>query len=541
MSPDRTVIHVLFFADKPGQPVVLPLTDDYEVAFEKTSPITDQPSYCLQIARRSTPAVSAELSVASFTTLYGENGSGKTAMLLELCEGLVNWSNDSNISVLWEDRTGLHLAKGTSLQGVELQAGEVMKELNRSAMPDFFTAFYTTSPFERARLNRLKARGVKNLSTQAWQARQSDPIAAFSAYPYLKGRADFVSKTQVNITVKPISLVEALRTYGRRGTRTYSDLQPELKSYMKELDRSASLATKFILSFTLLRAADRFYEHQRHELIDALVTMIRENQPWLDDHLTSNLEQLNLLSNDPLLMELLFEAQQALEVVAKLFDGLRQWNRRASLSYLNRQIGRQIRRHEGLLSEVAALGLLELSFEALSCGQASMMSLYCSVAKAIGEFELQSEASSLVLCLDEAELFMHPKWQSLYVHDLLEFIQQFASVAKRTHLFISTHSLLVVADTPANRLFDLDCKRLDNAFGYTAKQTLTKVFKVDSFTGSCNAQRLSELSRLLNRGRLDSQQMNRALSITKTLASETLQSHVMDQLLVLGMKSDAQV
>lgn len=541
MSRKRTVIHVLFFTAKPGQPAALPLTDDYKVAVRKNSPITAKPSYRLQIARRSEPAAPAELSLASFTTLFGDNGSGKTALLLALCDGLAGWSHESPISVLWEDHAGLHLARGTSLQGVELEAGDWLDEPESCAVPDFFTAFYTTSPYERARRNRLKARGVMDLSANPEQAQQSDPIAAFSAYPYLKGHADFVSRTQVEMKVKPISLVEMLRTYGRRGTRTYSNLLPELKTYIQELDRTASAKTKFILSFTLLSAVDRFDEQQRHELIDALLQMIQANQPWLDDHLSFNHEQIEQLSNSPLLVELLVEAKQSLEATEKLFGGLLQWHRSASLQYLDQQIGEHIRRHEGVLYKVAALGLLELSFKELSSGRASLMFLYCSMAKAIGEFERQPETSSMLLCLDDSEMFMHPKWQRLYLQGLLEFIQRFEGVAERTHLFIATHSLIVVADTPAGRLFDMDRQQLGNAFGYTAKQTLEKVFKVESFTGRYNAQRLDELSGLLKLNRLDAQQLVRALDITRTLASEPLKSHVMEQLVVLGRQSDAQV
>ncbi|MDD1147919.1 ATP-binding protein [Pseudomonas sp. TNT2022 ID357] len=540
MSPDRTVIHVLFFADKPGQPLVLPLTDDYEVAFENTSPITDQPSYCLQIARRSTPAASAELSVASFTTLYGENGSGKTAMLLGLCEGLAGWRPQSKVSVLWENQHGLHLSCGTSLKNVELCSSLSIQSDNAAPVPDFSTVFYTTSPFEKVRRSRLRRRGLKDISPRFGKDVASELVAAFSAYPYLKGRVDFVCEARVELKLKPFSVLELLTAYSGHQLANYKSSYPTLKKNLQDLDRASSPEMKFILSFAVLDCVERLSAQDAVELINALLEMIKDYYPWLDDMLCNNPPLVDQLTENSLLTKQLLKASKALKVTKLLFEDVNTWRRNSSLAHLDEKVGHHIRKHEGVLAEVSAMGLLQFSFKQLSSGQASMMSLYCAIGRAFGEFESESAHQLMLLCIDEGEMFMHPKWQRMYIFDLLKFIEEFGSPAKRAHVFISTHSLIIAADTPAGRLFDLDNQQLTNAFGYTPKQTLNSVFAVGDFTGEFNLQLLTKLSAVLNREDQDPQSIGHARQIAGTLANDELRRHVQQQLNVLIGSEDAQ-
>ncbi len=146
----------------------------------------------------------------------------------------------------------------------------------------------------------------------------------------------------------------------------------------------------------------------------------------------------------------------------------------------------------------------------------------------------------MLLCIDEGEMFMHPKWQRIYIFDLLEFIGKFGRLAKRTHVLISTHSLIVAADTPAGRLFDLDNARLTSAFGYTPKQTLTSVFEVEDFTGKFNHQRLEQLAAVLNGEARSDKAMRQARHIADALANDELKRHVQHQLDILGSRANAQ-
>lgn len=539
MPPDHRVIHVLFLASKMDTPTVLPLSSKFEVTVERDSQKDRKTEYLLSISHSSDPS-DLELGVASFTTLYGENGSGKTAMLMSMCESLAGWDRESKLSLLWEDQDGLHVSLGGSLRSCSVRSDITLIEHGKRPPFDFLSAFYTTSPYERARRLRLKARGVKDISAKLGQAQEADPIAAFSAFPYLQGRADFVSKTQVEIKLKSVPFVELIKDYGRWGVKTYSQLNPELKSYIQELSRTASPPTKFILSYVILNGLEGLAEHELHDLIDALIALIRENSPFLNDQLTFNREQISQLSIHPLLSLQLAKANLALDAACTLFEDVKTWRRSAALSFLDEKIGRQVRLNEGVLSEVAALGLLQFSFKELSSGQASMMYLYCSVAKIIGEFERQSTASNLLLCLDEGEMFMHPKWQRIYIADLLEFIRLFKSAAKRTHICISTHSLIVAADTPAGRLFDLGQRQLTNAFGLTPKQTLTSVFEVENFTGKFNHLLLNKLAAVLNGETRSQEDLAQAREIADTLANVELKRHVQQQLDMLGWNANAQ-
>ncbi|MFJ7146194.1 MAG: hypothetical protein ACN6P5_01360 [Pseudomonas protegens] len=540
MSPERSVIHVLFFAGKSGRPIVLPLTDAYEAVIHPAEEPQDTLPFTLEITRSSSTCSRQPLDVASFTTLYGENGSGKTEMLLKLCEGLADWETKSKVSVLWENEQGLSLAKGVSLNKTRLLSSLQITQDTSSVPPDFSAVFYSTSPFEKLRRALLRRRKVKDVSPRFGLAVESEMVAAFNAYPFLKDKATFVSEATAEIKLKPVSLVDLVKSYAVDGARTYKTLEPEMKSRLHEVDRRSSVQTRFICSFAVLECLDRVSAEKLHLLIDALLAMIEVHGPWLNDLLLVDLPQLLLLARDDLLAEQLLKARNALEVIRPLFNNVNTWRRQATLAYLDEQAGHQIRQHEGVFSEVAALGLLHFSFKHLSSGQASMMSLYCAIARAFGEFERESQDRLMLLCVDEGEMFMHPKWQRMYIDSLLKFIKELGSLAKRTYVFISTHSLIIAADTPAGRLFDLDNQQLTNAFGYTPKQTLNSVFAVGDFTGEFNLHLLTKLSAVLNREIQDPQSIRHARQIAGALANDVLRRHVQQQLNVLTGSEDAQ-
>lgn len=540
MSPERTVIHVLFFAGKSGRPIVLPLTDAYEAVIHPPLEANKKTPGTLQITPSSSADGPGKLEVASFTTLYGENGCGKTEMLLGLCDGLADRRAQSKVGMLWENQQGLQLSCGTFLKDVELRSELPIHRSDAVAVPDFSTVFYTTSPFEKARRGRLRRRGVRDVSPRFGKDVESELVAAFSAYPYLKGRVDFVGKAQVELKLKPVSLLELVTVYGKSKQANYKSTDPTLRKRIQDLDRDASPEAKFILSFAVLDCVERLRDLDIHELIEALLEMVQDHYLWLSNLLSSNPPVVDSLSENSLLNKQLAKAYQALKVSQLLFADVNSWRRSSSLAYLNEHVGHHIREHEQLIGEVSHLGLLHFSFKQLSSGQASMMSLYCAIARAFGEFERESQDRLMLLCIDEGEMFMHPKWQRMYIDSLLKFIKEFGSLAKRTHVFISTHSLIIAADTPAGRLFDLDNQQLTNAFGYTPKQTLNSVFAVGDFTGEFNLQLLTKLSAVLNREDQDPQSIGHARQIAGTLANDELRRHVQQQLNVLIGSEDAQ-
>lgn len=540
MPSNRPVIHVLFFVGNSGTCAVLPLTDVYEAMVHPPSALLEQASPRLTISRStSTGQARSPLKVASFTTLYGENGSGKTALLLELCRALAKWQPQEKLSLLWEDEQGLHLSRGSSLKGVQLHSELEIDQGQKASLPDFSALFYTTSPFERLRRNRLRRLGVKDISPRFGKDVESELVAAFTAYPHLKERVTFVDQAQVTLKLKTVSLVELMTVY-RPDSSAHKALDPELKKQLLELEKSASPEAKFIWSYAILEGAESLTAQNLYDLIDELQELVQDHHPWLSKALSDPEFVLEQLTEHPPLLKQLTKARYALVMVKLLFADLNSWSRKSRLGYLDQQVGEHIRQYPHSYAELSNLGLLQFSFTQLSSGQASMMSLYCAVARAFGEFEQAFPEQSMLLCIDEGEMFMHPKWQRIYIFDLLDFIGQFGQLAKRTHVLISTHSLIVAADTPAGRLFDLDNARLTNAFGYTPKQTLSEVFEVEDFTGEFNHQRLERLAAVLNGEVRGLQALSQARHIADSLANDELRRHVQQQLDILGGRANAQ-
>jgi predicted ATP-binding protein involved in virulence len=127
--------------------------------------------------------------------------------------------------------------------------------------------------------------------------------------------------------------------------------------------------------------------------------------------------------------------------------------------------------------------------------------LFVGLARALAYVEGRRVRGQAILCVDEGEMFMHPRWQRKYITSVVEFICKFPEIASKLHLLVSSHSLIVAADTPSFRLFDVDRGNLVNSFGLNPKQVLSQIFHVESFSGERSAKEIARLTEFLKNPR----------------------------------------
>jgi predicted ATP-binding protein involved in virulence len=209
-----------------------------------------------------------------------------------------------------------------------------------------------------------------------------------------------------------------------------------------------------------------------------------------------------------------------------------------ALGELHNLLGDDLQHGNEVISHLTTHDVLSWSFTELSSGEVAFMMLYANIARALSPLEY-TDVGPIFLCLDEGEMFMHPKWQRDYISGVLGFLEKFPDVASKIHLFMSTHSLIVAADTPPNRLFDVLEGRHVNGFGLNPKQTLYEVFHVDNFSGKLSTDRMKSITRCLRDG-WKPEELNEARAVAATLADVHLRKYVEQQLGNLGRNANAQ-
>ena len=527
MPVNTLKIHNVFFLES-GKLTVLALTSEYSVELSN-NPQSRQASE-IKIGRSTEEHSGVSLNLASFTTLFGENGSGKTDLLLTLCQGLAAWTPKSRLSLLWEDEHGLKLARSDSLNKVPVQPP--FEAIIHNKAPAITTAFYTTSPFESLRRARLKAHGVLDISPRFGSQVSFDAPSTFLAYELLRNRAPFVANAKVELKASIPDLFSLLKTYSFPSVRKEISQSPSWRNNsLKAAGRALDQEERFALSFIILDSAETDTSGELYTFTDELREMLYSHSPSATQPGTDTWPKFFYLETTNTDRKKRYqEAFNGYQLICALFEDNESWRRTARISFLDEKIGNLIRGNAALVAKLTKLGFLRWSFHELSSGQASMMSLYCSLAMTLGAFEKDCNAAALLLCIDEGEMFMHPRWQREYISQLLEFIHTFPGAASKLHLLVSTHSLIVAADSPPGRLFDLEEKRLKNAFGYSPKQTLSGVFNVEEFSGDYSAGLIAKISATLKSRHPTDEQRREALEIARSLSNDDVREQVEQRL-----------
>jgi predicted ATP-binding protein involved in virulence len=134
------------------------------------------------------------------------------------------------------------------------------------------------------------------------------------------------------------------------------------------------------------------------------------------------------------------------------------------------------------------------------------------------------------LFIDEGEMFMHPAWQRRYITDLLTFLGKYPEVSSRLHVVLSTHSLIVAADAPPNRLFNVKSGEMVNGFGYGPKDLLDYIYGVREFQGEHAGRLMESLVGHIRNRNSESMRAEVALELASNIADDRLRKYLTNEL-----------
>lgn len=97
---------------------------------------------------------------------------------------------------------------------------------------------------------------------------------------------------------------------------------------------------------------------------------------------------------------------------------------------------------------VKGIDCLDFSWN-MSSGEQALLSLFARLAS-ISDHDL-SNYHSLLICIDEADLFFHPEWQQEFVYKLQEKLPKIYA-GKKIQIIITSHSPIFLSDIPRNHI-----------------------------------------------------------------------------------------
>jgi hypothetical protein len=516
------------------------LSNEYVVAFSENRITIDA-------AVQQKMPLSLKHEIASLHTLFGANGSGKTAIMLRIAEAL-GMEGEMNISVHFERANELYFYSAPELHGYRL--GGTSKTKRAKELPHIASVFYTSSPYEwDRRHNVLERAGCLDVSPRYGSSNQLDGLALLEVKDLL-GR--FMKHARLGISANLIPLVEIseLMSVAHPERTDSTDLGSMLKALLFGLPRSSmadeSLRLRVLCSIADIRQGDRRLSRMwpsllAGSLIKALNSNMLPDEPSRHDSIA--LRRISPTRRRKIFWDMeahlraeVKRAYQGSEGIIATLEELSRWTTQRKRSEiqatpdtfeknLNVRLG-----DRASLERCSALGLVKFSLAQLSSGETALAVFSAALHGALSKLQgRRAGRGPVLLLIDEGEMFLHPKWQRDYIGNILALMSLFPRLAKRSHVLLSSHSLIVAADTPPNCLIDIEHRRTLNGFGLGPKSLLYNVYEVDELSGAYTNPALTQLADYFGDG---GQKISKpeALLTAEALADDNIRTYLVNKI-----------
>lgn len=523
-------VHSLYVQNSAGQPSEIKISKKYQTTLvDGTIRVERRPEYA---------SLPVEKRVASFTTLFGMNGTGKTSLLFALCQTCSSSARGQPLGVLFSVNKRLTLFRGRALSGWDIEPGAEPLDVSRNA-PSLDTVFYSTSPFESGRRAELKRYGVHDVSPTFGPNHRFDGLNLIMNHEYLPGSAAQECKDRelqvrgwVSRQMLPIEWIDELLR--RHAYQAEQDLiaaarklfsqwlkaipnpeQDVLTANLKiisEIEGNGNVVGRFVGE--LLGLASKEQDRRGTAPEDGWYNLVELSTRVID-------ESGFIPANGAAVLAFLGTLRRALGEVAV---GTR-FTVSATSVQLKDALKEVEREFPGIARFAADLGFLEFRLRNLSSGQFAFLHLYAALGSALSRLSASEEETPVFVMIDEGEMFFHLAWQREYIQGLLEFIEGFAESKRPVHVVIATHSLIVAADSPPYSLFDVQKGIECNGFGFGPRATLDDVYGVRTFAGKYTEKMIDQLTGFLKNPNRKATPKVRALA--NALAEPQLKEYVM--------------
>ncbi|WP_167748746.1 AAA family ATPase [Pseudomonas kribbensis] len=137
-----------------------------------------------------------------------------------------------------------------------------------------------------------------------------------------------------------------------------------------------------------------------------------------------------------------------------------------------------------------------MTWTGISSGQKAYLNMFSSIWSTLTPSDSTKKSSSTLLCIDEADLYLHPQWQVEFVERLIYCLPTLLNGKKQ--IVITTHSPILVSDLPSQCLIALPPPASEHDKDSPATDELktfgANLFDIYSSTFGLNGQRTGNLS-----------------------------------------------
>ncbi|WP_071911903.1 AAA family ATPase [Aeromonas sp. SCS5] len=168
----------------------------------------------------------------------------------------------------------------------------------------------------------------------------------------------------------------------------------------------------------------------------------------------------------------------------------------------------------------------------LSSGQKCMILTLLNIAGSISD--------NSIVCIDEPEISLHPKWQKEFMKTLIEFFSEY----KKCHFIIATHSPLIISQLSMKNCFilNMDIGFAKKARDYQNMSSDYQLVEIFGVTGNNNEYLnrvvVSLLSKLSSKGELNKQERTTLDHLTKLKLSMNDNDSVKELISILELAWD---
>jgi len=487
-------LHCLFIAadSKNKLPLVINFTKAYEVEFPSNTSV--------QITKNADPYVAAglkEAGVAGIVVLYGINGAGKTAAMIDVANAFGDNPHARTAGGLIERDGKLFLRKGKALKNYVPTGGLLLSTLAEDNL-QCLSLFYTSSPFDNGRLNRLRQNRLAfDVSPRYGERNAFDGLSLLEIRSALK--MPFVDQGEISMRLRigtvSNSLVAVTNSLGISGGPDTPIVRSAINAAARQLPQHEHMQLRRWLSLFVA-----VHAREERAFPASFVKLM-----WRFPDTAAPLEDLYALWKAVILgcrrcMDM-HEMLQVMELLQLLSEpGLaKPLSQKYSPDALDKLIKQELHGHREGMRQCIDLGLLEFSMSKLSAGQMAYATLFSSLYGGLQRAGRVGGNHPVLILLDEGEMFLHPQWQREYIAKLLEFAKEVPRLSGRLYFVLATHSLIVAADAPPDSLVDVATGKRENGFGLGPRSTLTDIYKVSVFHGEYSESEFDRIDDFLKK------------------------------------------
>lgn len=129
-----------------------------------------------------------------------------------------------------------------------------------------------------------------------------------------------------------------------------------------------------------------------------------------------------------------------------------------SINVKDKEKQKKVKEFINLISKSFIMGKIVKFKWNLSSGEISLLSLFSRLYNLIDKNDNKIKdggyanlSDNIILMLDEAETYLHPEWQRLYINSIIKAVNDIFK-NKYIHIFIATHSPMILSDIPKQNI-----------------------------------------------------------------------------------------